>query len=275
MNTITDTVTQLLSNFSLGSITLNSALEAIIIFIICLILIKVIGRILDRLIIKIPAERGVHELLNKTIKVISYIIASLIALSILGIPISSLIAFFSVVGLAASLAAQNSLSQIAGGITLMVSRPFIVDDYINIGEIEGTVTHIGLIYTQLKTFDAKVISVPNNDMAAAKIINYSSEKLRRIDYVIGASYDNSIDQVKEAIKAAIASQELILEEPAPYINVASYGDSSINYCIRVWVNNQDYWPVWAALLEQIKHNFDSHGVEMSYNHLNIHLLEKK
>ena len=255
---------------SIAGFTLENLCLAIIIFIISFILIKTLMKFVGKMLEKSHIEKTLHSFIKSCLKILLYALAIIISADSLGIPITSLVAVFSVAGLAVSLAVQGTLSNLASGITILISKPFKVNDFIEIADVSGFVNEIGLIYTKLLTIDNKVIFLPNSEISTTKITNYTAQALRRIDTTISASYDCGIDDVKSAIQEAIAEIPEFLKNPEPFVNVWSYGESSIEYVIRAWVKTGDYWPAYFKLLENIKHSFDRNGIEMTYNHLNIH-----
>ena len=137
------------------------------------------------------------------------------------------------------------------------------------------VMEVGLAYTKLCTVDNKVISVPNGQISGEKIINYSTEERRRVDLTFNASYDSPLQQVTGVLRAVVAAHPMALAEPEPFVRVNAYRDSSIEYVVRVWCATGDYWTLYYDLLEQVKEAFDRNGIEMTYNHLNVHLVERK
>lgn len=176
-------------------------------------------------------------------------------------------------GLAVSLSVQGALSNLANGVLMLISKPFSAGDYIEAGGIMGTVKAVGFIYTTIATADNKLIYVPNSDMAAGKIINYSAETLRRVDLNFTASYDSPVETVKAALMRAVEASEVFLKEPEVFINVFSYNDSNIEYAVRAWLKTEDYWTGYFALMENVKKEFDADNVEMTYNHLNVHMMK--
>ena len=132
---------------------------------------------------------------------------------------------------------------------------------------------IGLFYTCLATPDNKIIYVPNGDITGSKIINYSTEPVRRVDLNVGTSYDCPTETVRAAILEAVANTDKALNDPAPFVALAAYNASNIEYTVRIWCNTEDYWDVHFALNENIRTSFDRHGVEMSYEHLNVHIMK--
>ena len=189
----------------------------------------------------------------------------LIVAGSLGIDVSSMIALLSVASLAVTLAVQGALSNLAGGIMLLSTHPFRVGDFVEVGTVSGTVQEIGMTYTTLVTPDQKEIFVPNSEVAAAKIINYTA-----VDLTFTASYDDAAETVKAALlKAADLPQ--VYKDPAPFAAVNRYGDSAIEYVLRVWTSAADYWDVYFGIVENVRTRFEEAGISMTYPHLNVHL----
>ena len=185
-----------------------------------------------------------------------------------------MIALFSVAGLAVSLALQNTLSNLAGGVMLLVTKPFEVGDFVETNGVSGTVEAIGLAYSKLATVDNKEIFIPNSEISSAKIINYTRLGTRRVDLTFSASYDAPTQTVKKAINEVLAQFPQIMQEPAPVIFLSNYGASSIEYVVRVWTAGADYWDVYFGVMEGVRESFRRNGVEMTYDHLNVHVVEK-
>jgi len=263
----------IVKNIQLGSISLEHIALALIVLAVCLIVMRLIMRALKRNIEKMPVERSMHGFIYSIAKALLYFLTVIIVAGTLGIPVTSLVALLSLAGLAVSLAAQNLLANVAGGLLILSAKPFGIDDYIEAAGVSGTVVAIDLAYTKIRTPDNKIIYAPNREISGAKITNYTAESLRRIDISVGASYNNSIDEVKTALRAAIAAQPGILTEPPPYINVLAYEESCVSYALRVWVRTEDFQQIRGAIMEEIKGCFEAQGVEMSNNHLKVQLIE--
>jgi len=255
-------------------IAVRNLIPAIIVLLIGLIVIKVIMKLVEKGIEKMNVEKSLHTFIKSTIKFVLYFIVLIAILGMLGIPITSFIAVLSVAGLALSLAVQNSLSNLAGGVTILATKPFKVGDFVEASGISGTIKEIGLFYTSLDTPDKKLVFVPNGKISADTIINYNAEKERKLTLKFTASYEDDIEKVKKALKQAVDSDKRILKDPKPLINVSAYLDSSIEYIVAVWVKTADYWDVNWYLLEEVKRSFDKNGVTMSYNHLNVHMIKE-
>lgn len=259
---------------TIGLAGASNIVSAIVIFLICLIAIKVVTAVVDRLLDKSGKLDGTLKGFVKTaVKIALWALAIIIVAGSLGIDTASLVAALSVVGLALSLAVQNVASNVFSGITLLMTRPFAEGDYVDIAGKGGTVKSVGLFYTVIDTPDNRVITIPNGDVTAASIINYSRESKRRVDFTFSASYDNSTEDVKAAILEAVAGDSRILAEPAPFVALSAYKDSSIEYVLRVWCNNADYWDVYFAVNERVRESFERRGVQMSYAHVNVHLVK--
>ena len=261
-----------LETIKLGTISLSSILSAVLLFVVCCIVIRILCRTLDKVFEKSRIDASLKGFLRSAVKVALWVIAIIIIADSLGIPVTSLVAVLSVAGLALSLSIQGLLSNLFSGITLLFTRPFVVGDFVEISGNCGTVREIGLFYTTVCTVDNKVISVPNGDITASNIVNYSHEKLRRVDIAINSSYDCATEDVRNAILEAISMDEKALTEPAPFVAISAYNASTVEYTVRVWCKSADYWDVFFALNENIRASFAKNGVEMSYDHLNVHMI---
>ncbi len=260
-------------NYAVGNFTVGKILAAVIAFVVCYLLIKLVMRFADRLFDKMHMDANLTRFVRAAVKVLLYFLMAMIVIDTLGVSVTSLLAAFSVVGLTASLAVQDSLSNLAGGVVLLVTKPFKLGDYVQIDDISGTVKVIGLIHTRIATVDNKLIYVPNSKIVATKVTNFTTQENRRVDLEISASYDAPIALVRESLLASVAAVDKFLDTPdKPFAAVLSYDDSSIRYIVRAWVKTEDYWPARFALLEQIKTDFDKRNIEMTYNHLNVHMV---
>lgn len=265
-------VEQFMATIGLGAA--GSAVKAIVIFVICYIAIYIITTIVGKLLDKSAKFDGtVRGFVKTSIKIALWALTVIIVADALGIDTASLVAALSVIGLALSLAVQNVAANVFSGLTLLMTRPFAEGDFVEIGANMGTVKSVGLFYTVIDTVDNRVITIPNGDVTAASIVNYSREPLRRVDFKFTASYDDSTESVKAAILDAVAGDERILADPAPFVALSAYLESSIEYTLRVWCNNADYWDVYFGVNERVRESFARGGVQMSYAHVNVHLMK--
>ena len=257
---------------TLGAYTLIDVLKLIALVLICVVVRKVMLKILARTIERLDVEKTLASFVNSILGVLLWVVIVMIVADYMGIPMTSLLAVLSVAGLAVSLAVQGILSNLAGGFTLLSAKPFGIGDFVEAGGVSGTVQEIGLYHTQLVTPDCKTIFVPNSDIASARIVNYSDEEFRRVDLVVSASYDAPVEKVESVLLDIITSHPKTLNNPSePFARVSKYGNSAIEYTVRVWCAGADYWDVYFDVLKEIKVAFDANGIEMTYDHLNVHI----
>ena len=261
--------------FGRGEFTVRNLITAVVVFLICAVVIKIILGIVRRTAQKLKLDKSGVGFIVTVARILLYFMAIIISCECIGIPVSSLIAVLSVAGLAISLSVQDLLSNLLSGFVILMTKPFADGDVIEIAGKTGTVKRIGFMHTRLRTGDNKVIYIPNHEVSVSNIINYTREDTRRVYLVISASYDNTADEVKKSITRTFAAVEGIETVPKPFIGVKEYSASSVFYDVRVWCKTDEYWNVYYALNEQIKVGFDRDGVEMTYDHINVHMMENK
>ena len=262
-----------LSALHLGTISLGKLLGALLTLVICLIAVRLVTALLRRVLDKTHIDARVRKYLVQSVRLVLWVVTVLITADQLGIPVTSLVALLSVLSLAVSLAVQNVLANVAGGLVLLVTKPFAVGDYVDTPCGAGTVKDLTLTYTYLDTPDGLRIAAPNSSISAGKITNYTALGTRRIEHAVSASYDAPVQTVRQALLDAVARTPGLLDKPAPEVYVNAYGESGIEYIVRAWARTADYWPAYYALLEGIKTAFDQRSVEMPYNHLNVHIVD--
>ena len=264
-----------LSKISIGSLALDKLLSGVFALVVCLLCIWLLMKLTDKALANSKRLDGaLRGFIRSVVKAAMWIITGIIVADSLGIPTTSLVALVSVAGLALSLSIQNIMSNLFSGVTLLMAKPFTAGDFVDIGGKAGTIKIVGMFYTVMDTGDNSVISIPNGDVTSSSVINYSKEPMRRVDMRFEASYDAPTAEVKAAIMDAIAADERISAEPAPFIALSAYKSSSIEYLVRIWCQNSDYWSVHYGMNVRVRECFAAHGVEMSYEHMNVHILEK-
>ena len=257
----------------LGAGVLNASFRVGITLLVGLIVIRMILKMVKGALQKSKLEKAAHTLIISLCSTILYVLLGLSLAKSLGIDVTGVVAFASVLTLAVSLALQNMLSNVVGGFTILYNHPFHSGDVVEIAGQTGTVSEINMAYTKLSTPDNKVISIPNSAVVAAQIVNYSTSDTRRVDFSVSASYDVPTQKVLDALVLAGTVDNALLD-PAPFSAVEKYGESAISYILRVWVKNADYWDVYFGVNKRIKDIFDEQGIEMTYPHLNVHLQQK-
>lgn len=242
----------------------------VILLVIGVLAIRILLTVLRRALERSKLEKAAHSLILSLSSAAMYLLLGLSVASALGIDVTGIVALASVLTLAFSLALQNMVSNIIGGFVILYTHPFHSGDYVEIGGQAGTVQEINMTYTMLATIDNKRIALPNSTVVAAQIINYSAFETRRVDIKVSASYAVPTQKVIDALALA-GTMDNVLLEPAPQAVILNYGDSAIEYSLRVWVKNPDYWDVYYAIMERVKTVFDEQEIEMTYPHLNVHL----
>ena len=260
---------------SLGIASVQVLLHALVTLVVCVIAIKIVTNIVDKLLNRsLKLDNTLRHYISSAVHTVLWVLAVIIVAKSLGIDTASLVALVGVAGLALSLSVQNVMSNLFSGITLLITKPFTTGDVVEVAGKLGTVKAVGLFYTQLDTLDNVAVSIPNSDVTGAHINNFSREPLRRVDRTFTASYECPTEDVKAAIFDAIAKDERILADPAPFVRLLDYKGSTVEYVVRVWCKNADYWGVYFDLNENVRESFAAKGVKFSYEHVNVHIVEK-
>lgn len=253
----------------LGANALSKIIAAAIMLIVCVVFIKLLMRLTGRLLEKSKLHTTMHSFIRTLVKLVLVFIAIMLIAGTLGIDTSSLLAIFSIAGLAVSLSVQSALTNMTSAVMLLTSRPYQVGDFVEISGMQGTVREIGILSTKLVTIDGRLISIPNSQAVSGSITNFSTEEDRRVVLSVSASYDDDIEKVKSALVKAAQDPRVLPIEPV-FARVSSYGDNAIEYTLRFWVKNADYWSVYFDVLENVKRVFDEDGISMTYPHLVVH-----
>jgi small conductance mechanosensitive channel len=209
-------------------------------------------------------EPSLSSFLFSLIKAILYILIAITIASMVGIKTTSFVAILGAASLAVGFALQGSLSNFAGGVLILLLKPFGVGDYIESSGHSGTVEEIQIFYTVLVTPDNKKVIIPNSDLSNSSVTNYSAKETRRVDFEFGVSYDSDIHHVKKVLKSIAERDSRVFKDPAPQIEVSQHGDSAVVFIFRVWSKSEDYWAIHWDMMEKVKIEFDKEGIEMPY-----------
>ena len=258
-----------------GTITLGKIVSAILTLLVCLVAMRIVQKVLNRLLAHSHLNDRVKKYFLSAVRLILYILTAIIVISSLGIDMSSLVALLSVCSLGVTLAAEDILGNVAGGLVILSSSPFSIGDLIEVNGTIGTVEQINLNHTKLVTADGQLVLLPNKALSSSKMVNYSCLKRRRVTQVVTASYDAPTETVKAACLEAVANTELVLDDPAPSVVLSNYGTSSIEYTVFCWAAPENSLTVYFSLGEHLRDSFAAHNVEMTYDHLNVHIVENK
>ena len=244
---------------------------AIAIFYIGKLVVGMVVRGMRRVMQKQEIDKTLETFVANLVRMVLMVVVVIAAISALGIETTSFIAIFGAAGLAVGLALQGSLSNFAAGVLIVLFRPYRVGDFIEGADIAGVVEQVQILTTVLKTGDNKQIIVPNGQIMDSIITNYSAKDTRRVDMVVGVSYDDDLDKVRSVLEELVAADDRILDDPACTIAVSELGDSSVNFVLRPWTNTADYWGVKFDLTEAIKKRFDKEGISFPFPQQDVHL----
>ena len=246
---------------------------AILIYIVGSKIIKAILKMMNRSMERAGTDIGVKQFLSTVIKYALYIILIMIILNLFGIATTSVVALIGSAGVAVGLALQGSLANIAGGVLILLLKPFRVGDYIieDTNKNEGTVAEISVFYTKLLTIDNKVVMIPNGILANASLTNVSHMDKRRVDLVVGVSYEADIKKTKEVLQKVIEEEPARLKDEEMQVFVSELADSSVNMGVRVWVKAEEYWPAKWRITENVKLALDKNGISIPYPQLDVQI----
>ncbi len=265
------TVTSVL-NTPIGGYTLGHLLTAGVTLVVCLTIIRIVMKVLKRLLARTSLEKRVQALIANLLKYAMYVVMVVIVAQGLGVNMSSFVALLSVLSLGITLAAEDILGNFAGGLVIFSTHPFAIGDFVESSGTTGTVEEIDLHHTKLLSPDGFHILIPNKDLASSRIINYTALGRRRVTIKVTASYDAPTETVMSALRTAVARTENILADPEPGYWLTGYGASSIEYTVFCWTQSANYWTVLCNLNAALRPAFEEAGVEMTYDHLNVHLV---
>ena len=245
---------------------------ALIVFFVGTQLIKLVRRVLKKAIRRTNADEGVITFVDSFAKAAMYVILVLLIASYFGVDAASVIALVGSAGVAIGLAVQGSLSNLAGGVLLLVLKPFVIGDYIiDSAGNEGTVEEIQIFFTKLRTGDNKVIILPNGNLANNSIVNVTSSKMRRCDITVGISYDSDIKKAKDVLMKLLENDPAVLKDRDMLVFVDQLGDSSVNLGVRCWFDNADFWPGKWRLTENVKMTLDEAGITIPFPQMDVHI----
>ena len=246
-----------------------SIIIAIVIFIIGKIIIKLVRKLIKNIFNKSSADEGAAKFVDSLVKFAGYVIVIIIICGQIGIETTSLITLLGTAGLSTGLALQGSLSNFAGGVLILLSKPFVIGDYVLINNVEGTVTKIDIVYTTLLTPDGKVIKCPNGEVSNNTIVNYSNQDGRRVDVKFSIHYDSDVEKAKSIVRDVIINSPYVIKEKDSDVVVMLLDESSVNMETRAWVESVNYWNEYFYLTEHIKSELEKNGIVIPYNQLEV------
>ena len=259
----------------------NTGIKILISIVIMIVTFSLINWISKKIAKRVDKKVAQNKKIDKTIyKTVSYVVKVglkvLVVIALIGyvgIDTSAITALIASLGVGVGLAINGTLSNFAGGVLLLITRPFKDDDYIQACGYEGTVEDIRICHTRLRTTDNKVVYLPNGKLSTSEVVNFSEKDLRRVDLKFSISYSDDFEKAKSVIADVCAQNELILKDPAPSIRVSEQSASSIDISAKVWCKNADYWTVNFDMLDNVKKAFDENGITIPFNQLDVHVVD--
>ena len=259
----------------------NTGIKILISIVIMIVTFSLINWISKKIAKRVDKKVAQNKKIDKTIyKTVSYVVKVglkvLVVIALIGyvgIDTSAITALIASLGVGVGLAINGTLSNFAGGVLLLITRPFKDDDYIQACGYEGTVEDIRICHTRLRTTDNKVVYLPNGKLSTSEVVNFSEKDLRRVDLKFSISYSDDFEKAKSVIADVCTQNELIVQDPAPSLRVSEQSASSIDISAKVWCKNADYWTVNFDMLENVKKAFDENGITIPFNQLDVHVVD--
>lgn len=217
-------------------------------------------------------DKTIYKTVSYVVKVGLKVLVVLGLISYVGIDTSAITALIASLGVGIGLAINGTLSNFAGGVLILITRPFKNDDYIQACGYEGTVEDIRICHTRLRTTDNKVVYLPNGKLSTSEVVNFSEKDLRRVDLKFSISYSDDFEKAKTIIRKVCDANELVLKDPEPSVRVSAQSSSSIDISAKVWCKNADYWTVNFDMIENVKKAFDENGITIPFNQLDVHVV---
>lgn len=248
-------------------------LTAVLILAVGIRVVKIFRNILKKTFDRTNLEENVNKFLLSVVNACMYALVIFIAAEKLGVPSASIVALMGSAGVAIGLSLKESLSNVAGGILIMITRPFVLQDYIVCGDVEGTVQDIGLVYTSLVTVDNRKITIPNGTVANATVINVTAQDKRQLDLEVNIDYTSDLKQAKEILLDILENHPQIIQEDGTRVFVKQLGENAVILGIRGWILREEYWPARWDIIEAIKIRFDEEGIVIPYQQITVHRKE--
>ncbi len=254
-----------------GKIALENILAAAVTLAVCLVAVRLLLKLARRLLCRTKLEERIRRYILMLLKLVLYTLTVVFTAGSLGVNMTSLVALLSVGSLGVTLAAEDVLGNVAGGLVILSSHPFVIGDFIESGGVSGKVEEISLNHTKLTTPDGLTALLPNKELAASKVINYTVLGRRRIAWKMSADYGAATEDVKAACRRAVEATEHILADPAPAVYLTGFAESGVEFTVYCWASAEDFWAAQFALAENLRAEFSKAGVEIPYNKLDVRI----
>lgn len=246
-------------------------LSAIVALVIGLYIVKIIVGVIGKVLEKSNTDPSLVGFIRSLVSILLKVMVYITAIGMLGVEMTSFIAILGAAGLAVGMALSGTLQNFAGGVMILLFKPYKVGDFIEAQGYSGSVKEIQIFITILTTPDNKTVMIPNGPLATGSLINYSAQDTRRVDWTFGIAYGDDLDKAYEVLNKFIAEDDRILKEPEPFMALHTLADSSVNIVVRVWVNSADYWGVHFDMNEKVYRNFEKEGLSIPFPQMDVHV----
>ncbi|EIA09262.1 mechanosensitive ion channel family protein [Flavobacterium frigoris] len=247
----------------------------IIVLVVGLWITKLVTKAVGKSLAKSSIDQSLIPFLKSLTNIILKALLIITVMGMIGIEMTSFVAIIGAAGLAVGLALSGTLQNFAGGVIILIIKPFKIGDFIEAQGFSGTVKEINIFSTLLNTPDKKLVIIPNGPLSTGALINYSTEPLRRVDWTFGIAYGDDVENFKKAINQFIADDDRILKDPAGFIGLSELADSSVNFAVRVWVNSADYWEVFFDMNEKVYTKFPDYDLNIPFPQMDVHVQNNK
>lgn len=259
--------------FELGVTAGKHLLVAALVFVVGRLIIGIINKLVAKLLSRRHIDASVQSFLRSLVKIMLTVLLIISVIGALGVNTTSFAALLASAGVAIGMALSGNLQNFAGGLVILLFKPYRVGDWIEVQGVQGKVQEIQIFHTLLLQADNKVVFIPNGSMSTAVVVNYTRTDTRRVEWTVGIDYGESVDKAKDVILNTIKADQRIQADPEPAVLVSALADSSVNLTVRVWVKNDDYWPVFHDIYNQIYDQFNAAGISIPFPQQTVHIVK--
>ena len=259
--------------FELGVTAGKHLLVAALVFVVGRLIIGIINKLVAKLLSRRHIDASVQSFLRSLVKIMLTVLLIISVIGALGVNTTSFAALLASAGVAIGMALSGNLQNFAGGLVILLFKPYRVGDWIEVQGVQGKVQEIQIFHTLLLQADNKVVFIPNGSMSTAVVVNYTRTDTRRVEWTVGIDYGESVDKAKDVILNTIKADQRIQTDPEPAVLVSALADSSVNLTVRVWVKNDDYWPVFHDIYNQIYDQFNAAGISIPFPQQTVHIVK--
>lgn len=249
-------------------------LIAAVVFVVGRFIVRLLNRLVANMLQRRHVDAGVQTFLRSLVNIVLTILLVITVIGALGVNTTSFAALLASAGVAIGMALSGNLQNLAGGLIVLLFKPYRVDDFIEVQGVQGKVREIQIFHTILVTTDNKVVYIPNGSTSSAVIVNYSREATRRVEWTIGIDYGEDVERARAAITEVLEADSRVLKEPAPFVAVGTLADSSVNIVVRVWVATENYWDVYHDTYRRIYDTFNGKGINFPFPQQTVHIVRE-